>query len=65
MGGNILRVMSEVEEVARSLSHERPLHDIYENRKDFPAHSWGGPNLAYLPLDVKEIVQRGRFRDEL
>lgn len=57
--------MEEVAEVSRTLVHERPLHDIYEKRTDLPSHSWGGPNLAYLPTDVKAIVETRRFRDEL
>jgi len=46
MGGNLLRVMDEVDEVAKRAEHTPPSPEIYEKRTDLPAHAWGGPNYA-------------------
>lgn len=46
MGGNLLRVMDEVDEVAEGLATKPPSRDIYEKRTDLPAHTWGGPGYA-------------------
>ena len=66
MGGNLLRVMSEVQQVSKDLENEPVSSEIYDKRTDLPAHRWGGPNMAYLAEDVKSIVrQQRRFTDEL
>ncbi|WWC58196.1 uncharacterized protein I303_100732 [Kwoniella dejecticola CBS 10117] len=66
MGGNLLRVMEEVENVKDDLAHLPPSPEIYHKRTDLPAHEWGGPNMAYLAPDVQKIVvQQKRLRDEL
>lgn len=67
MGGNILRVMDEVQGIGEQLraGDRRASRDIYENRTDLPAFEWGGPNGAYLPADVKAVVDKRRPRDEL
>ncbi|EIW70142.1 hypothetical protein TREMEDRAFT_61903 [Tremella mesenterica DSM 1558] len=66
MGGNLLRVMEEVEYIKNQLSSESASTTIYEKRKDLPAHEWGGPNMAYLADEVKEVViAQKRLRDEL
>ncbi|WVQ80942.1 hypothetical protein IAT38_003049 [Cryptococcus sp. DSM 104549] len=66
MGGNLLRVMEEVEAVKMDLAHTSPSPEIYYKRTDLPAHEWGGPNMAYLAPDVRKIVvQQKRLKDEL
>ncbi|KAK8845624.1 hypothetical protein IAR55_006340 [Kwoniella newhampshirensis] len=66
MGGNLLRVMEEVEKVKLELRDTPPSPAIYEKRRDLPAHEWGGPNMAYLAPDVvKIVVEQKRLRDEL
>lgn len=67
MGGNILRVMDEVQAVGEQLraGGRRASRDIYEKRTDLPASEWGGPNGAYLPADIKAVVDKRRVRDEL
>ncbi|WWD09291.1 hypothetical protein V865_007414 [Kwoniella europaea PYCC6329] len=66
MGGNLLRVMEEVEVVKNDLSNAPPSPEVYYKRTDLPAHEWGGPNMAYLAPDVQKIVvQQKRLRDEL
>ena len=67
MGGNILRVMDEVQAIGTKLRAGglAPSREIYEKRTDLPAFEWGGPNGAYLPADVKAVVDKKRVRDEL
>lgn len=69
MGGNLLRVMSETEQVAKEIAllGERASPAIYPLRQDLPAHEWGGPDMAYLTPEVANIVaeQSRRLRDEL
>lgn len=51
MGGNLMRVMDEVDAVRDSLIDEIPSTAVWEKRTDLPA-SWGGRNNAYYPPDV-------------
>lgn len=58
--------MEEVAQVKDELSDVPTSPEIYHKRKDLPAHEWGGPNMAYLAKDVKDIVvHQKRLRDEL
>lgn len=65
MGGNLMRVMDEVDEVAKSLKHTLPSAAIWEKRVDLPAR-WGGQDDAYYPPEVRD-AQRKLFpvHDEL
>ncbi|WVQ79790.1 hypothetical protein IAT38_001890 [Cryptococcus sp. DSM 104549] len=65
LGGNLLRVMRAVEQAAQDSRHQLPSNAIYERRTDLPAFDWGGPNGAYLPEKVRQIVDSRRIRDEL
>jgi len=67
MGRNILRVMDEVQEIGGRLraGGTAASREIYDKRTDLPAFEWGGPNGAYLPADVKAVVDKSRVRDEL
>ncbi|WWD10467.1 hypothetical protein V865_008603 [Kwoniella europaea PYCC6329] len=67
-GRNLLRVMEDVEQVGKKLRSERkPSTAIYDKRTDLPGTNWGGPHGAYLPTDVKAIVDKrvARLADEL
>ncbi|RXK42006.1 hypothetical protein M231_00727 [Tremella mesenterica] len=65
MGGNLLRVMRGVEEAAERRRGQKANRATYEKRTDLPGVNWGGPEGAYLPLRVKNIVDHRRIRDEL
>ena len=69
MGGNLLRVMEETEKVAARLASQGATasDEVYDLRRDLPAHEWGGPGMAYLTPEVAHIVveQSKRLRDEL
>jgi membrane dipeptidase len=52
MGGNLMRVMDQVDAVAESLRNELPSVAIWEKRTDLPA-KWGGEGDAYYPHAVK------------
>lgn len=67
VSGSILMVMDEVEQVGIKLRGERAAasREIYNKRTDLPAFDWGGPNGAYLPGNVREVVARRRVRDDL
>lgn len=64
-GGNLLRVLKDVERVKESLKDRLPSSAVYEKRKDLPATRWGGPGGAYLPPGVKSLVAQRKLRDEL
>lgn len=53
MGGNILRVMDEVDAVRDAMAAELPSTAIWEKRTDLPAN-WGGPGEAFFPYEVRE-----------
>ncbi|GAA5916881.1 hypothetical protein JCM5296_000737 [Sporobolomyces johnsonii] len=68
-GGNILRVMEEVEALQMHLAQagRTASSAIYEKRTDLPV-VWAGPGGEYLPEDVKREVKRrfgGHLIDEL
>lgn len=65
MGGNLMRVMDEVDAVSASLKDEKPSTAVWEKRKDLPA-KWGGEGDAFYPYAVQER-QKEIFRghDEL
>jgi membrane dipeptidase len=65
MGGNLLRVMRDAEAVKAKLISRRPSSAVHSARTDLPATDWGGPNGAYLPPKVKQLVDKRRVRDEL
>ncbi|KAK8858775.1 hypothetical protein IAR55_003005 [Kwoniella newhampshirensis] len=52
MGGNIMRVMDEVDEVQRQLSGERASAAVYEDRTDLPS-DWP----EYLPSAVRAYLE--------
>jgi len=64
LGENLMRVMDEVDKVRDSLQAELPSSAIWEKRTDAPK-VWGGPENAYLPLDIQEIVKSWPSHDEL
>lgn len=65
MGGNLLRVLRQVEAVKGQMGSTPPSSMIYEQRTDLPATNWGGPNGAYLPPGVKSLLAKRAVRDEL
>jgi membrane dipeptidase len=66
MGRNLLRVMEEVDKVRDSLTQELPSSAIWEKRTDLPSVKWGGPNDAYFPHEVQQVVAKMGIRhDEL
>lgn len=54
IGGNLMRVIDEVDEVAEQLGNDSASAEVYEERTDLPAASgsWG----EYLPDVVKEYL---------
>ncbi|GAA6008717.1 hypothetical protein JCM10207_001696 [Rhodosporidiobolus poonsookiae] len=66
IGGNLLRVMEDVEAVQAALADEPASAAVYDKRRDLPVQ-WAGPGEAYLPEDVRREVHRrfGMKRDEL
>lgn len=65
MGGNLMRVLDEVDAVSVSLRGEKPSTAIWEKRSDLPA-KWGGDGDVFYPHAVQE-AQKELFRghDEL
>jgi membrane dipeptidase len=59
-----MRVMDEVDKVKEQLKDEVPSSAIWEKRTDLPA-DWGGPGQAYLPYEVRDIVNGRVKHDEL
>jgi membrane dipeptidase len=67
-GGNLMRIMDEVDAVSERLMGRRaPSTAIWEKRTDLPATRWGGGGIdTYWPRDVKREVERRKTRhDEL
>jgi membrane dipeptidase len=64
MGENLLRVMDEVDKVKEQMKDQLPSSAIWEKRTDLPAN-WGGPEQAYLPYEVRDIVNARVKHDEL
>ena len=63
MGGNLLRVMDEVDAVKEST--DIPLStEIWHQRKDLPAE-WGGMDDIFYPEDVREVKNSKLRHDEL
>ena len=56
MGGNLMRVMDEVDSTRESLRESLPSSAIWEKRQDLPARHWGGPGDAYFPYEVRNAV---------
>jgi membrane dipeptidase len=64
MGENFMRVMDQVDEVKEQMKDKLPSSAIWEKRKDLPAN-WGGPGQAYLPIEVRDLVNSRLKHDEL
>ena len=65
MGGNLLRVMDEVDAVRDSLVNDVPSTAVWEKRTDLPA-AWGGRDNAYYPRDVVDAAWKALpVHDEL
>jgi membrane dipeptidase len=64
MGENLMRVMDQVDGVKEQMKHKLPSSAIWEKRTDLPAN-WGGPGQAYLPLEVRDLVNSRLKHDEL
>jgi membrane dipeptidase len=64
MGENLMSVMDQVDEVKEQMKDKLPSSAIWEKRKDLPAN-WGGPRQAYLPIEVRDLVNSRPKHDEL
>ncbi|CZR66450.1 related to Putative dipeptidase ARB_02715 [Phialocephala subalpina] len=64
MGENLMRVMDQVDAVKQQMKDELPSTAIWERRNDLPAN-WGGPEQAYLPYEVRDLVNERIKHDEL
>lgn len=64
MGENLMRVMDQVDVVSSQMADRLPSSAIWEKRTDLPA-DWGGPGQAYLPYEVRDVVNSRRAHDEL
>ncbi|KAE8445984.1 hypothetical protein EG329_012623 [Mollisiaceae sp. DMI_Dod_QoI] len=64
MGENLMRVMDQVDRVKEQLKDDVPSTAIWEKRADLPAN-WGGPEQAYLPYEVRDLVNKRPKHDEL
>jgi len=64
MGENLMRVMDQVDRVKEQMKDKLPSSAIWEKRTDLPAN-WGGPGQAYLPLEVRDVVNSRLKHDEL
>jgi membrane dipeptidase len=64
MGENLMRVMDEVDSVKDRMEDQVPSSAIWEKRDDLPAN-WGGPEQAYLPYEVRDLVNKRPRHDEL
>ena len=57
MGGNLMRVMDDVDAVSKSLRSQKPSGAIWEKRTDLPA-KWGGEENAYYPHAVHDAQKK-------
>lgn len=64
MGENLMRVMDQVDKVKFEMRDQLPSSAIWEKRTDLPAN-WGRPEQAYLPLEVRDLVNSRPKHDEL
>jgi len=64
MGENLMRVMDKVDAAKDSMKDLLPSSAIWEKRTDLPAN-WGGPGQAYLPYEVRDLVNKRVKHDEL
>jgi hypothetical protein len=64
MGENLMRAMDQVDTMAEEMKGKLPSSAISEMRADLHAN-WGGPEQVYLPMEVKEAVEKMRKHDEL
>ena len=64
MGGNLLRVMDEVDAVKARSTHQLPSAAIWDRRTDLPAE-WGGTGDLLYPPDVREAKNAQVYHDEL
>lgn len=64
MGGNLLRVMDEVDAVKAQISNSPPSAEVWHLRKDLPAE-WGGTDDAFYPVEIREVKKAHLRHDEL
>jgi membrane dipeptidase len=66
IGGNLMRIMDKVDQVKLELAHELPSSAVWDKRVDLPATHWGGgPDQPYFPLEVRDLISKRVYRDEL
>lgn len=66
IGGNLLRIMDKVDQVKIDLAHELPSSAVWDKRVDLPASHWGGgPDQPYFPLEVRDLIGKNVYHDEL
>ncbi|KIW52315.1 hypothetical protein PV05_07961 [Exophiala xenobiotica] len=67
MGGNLMRVMDEVDALKERLKDELPSSAVWEKRTDLPATGWGMVgNISFFPIEVKKVIDNAYPRhDEL
>jgi membrane dipeptidase len=67
MGGNLMRVMDEVDALKERLKDELPSSAVWEKRTDLPATGWGiVGNVSFFPVEVKKAIDNLYLRhDEL
>lgn len=64
IGGNLLRVMDEVDAVKAQSNHLLDSAEIWDLRKDLPAE-WGGKDDLFYPVDVRKAKNARIRHDEL
>lgn len=67
LGGNLMRIMDQVDAVSERLKDRLPSSAIWEKRTDLPSTKWGGGGKhMYWPEDVRVKVEEMYLRhDEL
>lgn len=61
-----MRIMDKVDQVKMELEYELPSSAIWDQRVDLPATHWGGgPDQPYFPLQVRDLVNKKSYHDEL
>ncbi|RVX67415.1 hypothetical protein B0A52_08768 [Exophiala mesophila] len=67
LGGNLMRIMDQVDAVSERLKDRIPSSAIWEKRTDLPSTKWGGGGShVYWPQDVRVKVEKMYLRhDEL